>query len=260
MHGLTFGFGPLEAEFWRWMFLMTRIGAALVAAPIFGATNVPAEVRVIVTAAIAALVAGWTGVQPPPDLASLAGMVAVCGELLVGLAMGFVLQFSFAAPTIAAEIIGDGMGLGMAATIDPNTGAHSPALGQYFGVVLTVIFLSLGGHLQWIALLVRSYDVFPPGHTWLGPDRFMTILGFASTMFATAVAIALPITLMLLLVQVFAGVLSRTAPALNLFALALPAGIIVGLTALMMSAPLITDQLIALSHEAIAATGRILEH
>ena len=189
MHGLTFGFVPLEAEFWRWMFLMTRIGAALVAAPIFGATNVPAEVRVIVTAAIAALVAGWTGVQPPPDLASLAGMVAVCGELLVGLAMGFVLQFSFAAPTIAAEIIGDGMGLGMAATIDPNTGAHSPALGQYFGVVLTVIFLSLGGHLQWIALLVRSYDVFPPGHTWLGPERFMTILSFASTMFATAVAI-----------------------------------------------------------------------
>jgi len=238
---------------------MTRIGAAMLAAPIFGATNVPSEVRVMITAAIALLVAGWTGAQAPADLASLAGMIAVCGEILVGLAMGFVLQFSFAAPTIAAEIIGGGMGLGIAATIDPNTGAHSPALGQYFGVVLTVIFLSLGGHLQWLALLVRSYDVFPPGHTWLGPDHFMTILSFAGTMFATAVAIALPITLMLLLVQVFAGVLSRSAPALNLFALALPAGIIVGLTALMMSAPLMTDRMVQLTHDAVAVTGRILE-
>ena len=44
--GLNFGFGPVEAEFWRWMFVMTRIGAALVAAPFFGATNVPPQARV----------------------------------------------------------------------------------------------------------------------------------------------------------------------------------------------------------------------
>ena len=45
MLALHFGFGALEAEFWRWAFLMTRIGAAMVAAPFFGATNVPAQVR-----------------------------------------------------------------------------------------------------------------------------------------------------------------------------------------------------------------------
>ena len=47
MIGLDFGFGPLQDDFFRWMFLMTRIGAALVAAPFFGMLNIPVQVRVI---------------------------------------------------------------------------------------------------------------------------------------------------------------------------------------------------------------------
>ncbi len=68
MPTLSFGFGPLEAEFWRWAFLMTRIGAAMFAAPVFGATSVPAQVRVIVAGALAALVATWTHAAAPADL------------------------------------------------------------------------------------------------------------------------------------------------------------------------------------------------
>jgi flagellar biosynthetic protein FliR len=150
------------------------------------------------------------------------------------------------------------MGMAMATSVDPSSGTQSPALGQYFGVVLTVIFLALGGHLQWIHLVVDSYQAFPPGQTWLGPDKLSTIVGFAGTMFATAVAIALPVTLVLLVVQVVTGVLSRSAPSLNLFALGLPAGVLAGIAALIASAPLITDQMTDLSSVAIAQAGSVL--
>jgi flagellar biosynthetic protein FliR len=255
---LSFGFGPVEAEFWRWLFVMTRIGAAMLAAPFFGAGSVPMQARVVVTGAIAVMVCVWTPVAAPPALLSAKGIMMVLGEILVGLSLGFVLQMAFAAPTIAAEVIGGSMGMAMATAVDPASGTHSPALGQYFGVVLTVIFLALGGHLQWINLLVESYRAFPPGQTWLGPDRLAVIAGFASTMFATAVAIALPVTLVLLIVQVVTGVLSRSAPALNLFALGLPAGVLAGIAALIASAPLITDQMTDLSARAIAQTRSVL--
>jgi flagellar biosynthesis protein FliR len=62
-------------------------------------------------------------------------------------------------------------------------------------------------------------------------------------MFETAVRIALPVTLVLLLVQILTGVLSRSAPSLNLFALGLPAGVLAGITALILAAPLIYEQL-----------------
>ena len=258
MLALHFGFGGIEAEFWRWMFLMTRIGAALLAAPFFGATNVPPQARVIMAGAIGVLICNWTHVAAPDNLFSLQGLLAVAGEVLVGLSLGFVLQFAFAAPTIAAEIIGGGMGMSMAAAIDPHTGSHSPALGQYFGVMLTLIFLSLGGHLQWLALVLRSFDAFPPGQTWLGARHLGEIASFGSAMFATAVVIALPVTLVLLLVQVMAGLLSRSAPALNLFSLGLPAGITAGFAALVITAPLMTDRLTALSADAIDMAARVI--
>ena len=258
MIALNFGFGNLEAEFWRWLFMMTRIGAAMMAAPFFGAGSVPAQARVVVTGAVAVLVCAWTQVAAPQALFSAVGLLSVAGEVLVGLAMGFVLQLSFAAPTMAAEVIGGSMGMSLASTVDPHSGAHSPTLGQYYMVVLTLVFLALGGHLQWIALLVKSYSVFPPGGTWLGPDRLSMIAGFASTMFATAVAIALPITLVLLMVQVVTGVLSRSAPALNLFALGLPAGVLAGLVALIASTSLVTDRMTELSADAITQAGSIL--
>jgi flagellar biosynthetic protein FliR len=259
MTTLHFGFGPLEVEFWRWMFLMTRIGAAMLAAPFFGSASVAPQVRVMLAAAVAALVAGWTHAAAPAALFSAAGLLSVLGEVLVGLTLGFVLQFAFAAPVIAAELVGGGMGMGMASAVDPQNGAHSPALGQYYAVVLTLVFLALGGHLQWIALVVRSYEVFPPGQTWLGAQRMGQVAGFAGTMFAAAVAMALPITLVLLLVQLLTGVLSRSAPALNLFSLGLPAGIVAGFAALIASAPLLGDRMADLSAAAISATAQLLE-
>ncbi|MDE8651123.1 flagellar biosynthetic protein FliR [Novosphingobium album (ex Liu et al. 2023)] len=256
---LSFGFGALEAEFWRLLFVMTRVGAAMVAAPLFGMGGVPPQLRVIAAGAVAVLICAWTPVQAPPALLSLAGMVMVAGEVLVGLSLGFVLQMAFTAPVIAAELIGGSMGMSMATSVDPNSGAQSPALGHYFSVVVTLIFLALGGHLQWLALVVESYRVFPPGETWLGAERFAEIAGFAATMFATAVAIALPVSLVLLVVQVITGVLSRSAPALNLFALGLPAGVLAGIAALIVSAPILTDQVTELSATAIGATARLLE-
>ncbi|MBV1918130.1 MAG: flagellar biosynthetic protein FliR [Sphingomonadaceae bacterium] len=258
MNQLDFGFGVIEAEFWRLLFVMTRTGAAMVAAPFFGAGTVPAQVRVIAAGALAVLICAWTPVQAPDALFSVQGMLWVAGEVLIGLMLGFTLQIAFAAPVLAAEVIGGSMGMSMATAVDPNSGAQSPALGQYFTVVITLIFLSLGAHLQWMNLLVESYRVFPPGQTWLSPDKIAGIAAFATTMFTTAVAIALPVCLILLMVQIVTGVLSRSAPALNLFALGLPAGVLAGIAALIISAPVLTEQLIDLTATTLLKTEGLL--
>jgi flagellar biosynthetic protein FliR len=184
--------------------------------------------------------------------------MATLNEIMIGLSLGFVLQLSFAAPTIAAEVIGASMGMSIATAADPSSGAHSPALGQYFAVVLTVLFLGLGAHLNWIALIVESYRAFPPGSAWFAPGRFEIIMGFGSVMFATALSIALPVTLLLLLVQVMTGVISRSAPSLNLFSLGLPAGILAGLVALIAAMPLLTDRLEDLSAAAVTQAGAMI--
>lgn len=259
MIALDFGLGALEQDFWHIVFLMARIGAALVAAPLFGAASVPTTVRVCVAGALAIFAGLWLpAIASPPALLSVQGMLAVGGEVLVGLTLGFVLQIAFAAPQIAAELISGAMGMSMAVTADPTHGTQTTAFGQYFSIVLTLIFLALGAHLQWIALIMESYRAFPPGDTWLGPDRFQTVLGFVGLMFETGLRIALPVTLILLLVQIFTGVLSRSAPALNLFAIGLPAGVLAGIAALIISAPLIYDQFVDLTGTMLEQTETVL--
>lgn len=259
MIGLDFGFGHLEAEFWRFLFVMTRIGAALFAAPLFGSQAVPSQIRVIITAALAIFVCGWTQVMPPPAIMTLAGMVDVAGETLIGLALGFVLQLAFAAPMIGAEMIGGSMGMAIATAADPVNGAHSPVFGQYFNVLLTIIFLGAGAHLAWIGLLVESYRVFPPGSAWMTPERLHLITGFGGEMFVAGLTIALPVVVLLLVVQIVTGVIGRSAPALNLFAVGLPAGVLAGIAALVISAPLIGDRMADLAEAAIADSAAILK-
>ena len=256
---MDFGLGGIEAEFWRWVFVMTRIGAAMAAAPLFGASSVPPQVRVIAGGAVAIFLCVWfPAIQAPVDMLSVGGMVIVAGEVFIGLAMGFMLQMAFAAPLIAAEMISGTMGMSMATAVDPGSGAQSPALGQYFTVVMTLIFLALGAHLHWIRLLVESYGAFPPGAPWFGPERSGMILGFGSTMFVSAVVIALPVTFLLLMAQVVTGMLSRSAPSLNLFALGLPLGVLAGLAALIASLPVLHEQLADLSTTAVIATAELV--
>lgn len=250
MNNLSFGIGPLEADFWLVVFLMTRIGSAMIAAPIFGAMGVPSQVRLIAAGAVAVFVAAWTDVAAPPQLFSIEGLLAIAGEVVIGLTLGFVLQIVFAAPVLAAEVIAGAMGLSMAMTTDPQAGTQVTAFGQFFTIVLTLIFLALGGHLEWLELVVQSYNTFPPGQTWLGDERTMMIAGFASQMFQFAVLISLPITLVLLMVQVVTGILSRSAPSLNIFALGLPSGVLAGLGALIVASPLIYAEF-----ETITRTG-----
>ena len=94
MNTLNFGFGPLEAELWRLLFVMTRIGAALLAAPFFSAAAVPMQLRVAITAALAVLVTTWLPITVPPALLSLGGILILLNEVLIGASMlGLISDF-----------------------------------------------------------------------------------------------------------------------------------------------------------------------
>ena len=149
----------------------------------------------------------------------------------VGLALGFVLQLAFAVPLIAAEQISGTMGLAIATSIDPSSGAQSGALGTFFGLVMSLLFYAIGAHLLWYELLVESYRLLPAGQFAFGAWRAESVVLFMGYGLGAAAAMALPVVLVLLLVQVVTGLIARSAPSLNLFALGLPAGVLAGIAA-----------------------------
>ncbi|TIX52130.1 flagellar biosynthetic protein FliR [Alteraurantiacibacter aquimixticola] len=245
----------MQGQLWLLLFVMVRIGAALIAAPIFGTRAVPVQVRIVLAAGLGIFILNWMPVQMPGEMLALPTFVALLSEAVIGFTLGFVLQLAFSAPLIAGEQIAGGMGMAMATAVDPSSGAQSGAIGQMLGIMLTLIFLAIGGHLLWLRLVVESYLLFPPGAEWDVGVRGWLIASFASQALATAVAIALPITMVLLLVQLVTGVISRSAPSLNLFALGLPASVLAGLASLIVASPLLTEQFVGLAESAIDQAG-----
>ncbi len=242
MNILDTGLGSIEAQLWQIMFLSIRCGAALMAAPMVGGTAVPPPVRILLSIVLGFFIATWVPLPPAPDMMSFGAVLAVLHEVVVGLALGFVLQLAFAIPLIAAEQISGTMGLAIATSIDPSSGAQSGALGTFFGLILSLLFYAVGAHLLWYELLIESYRLLPAGEFGFGAWQAKNVVMFMGYGLATAAAIALPVVLVLLLVQVVTGLISRSAPSLNLFALGLPAGVAAGIAALIIALPVMTEQ------------------
>ncbi len=258
MNILDFGLAGLQAQLWQLLFLSIRTGAALLAAPMVGGMAVPVQLRILLSMVFGVFIATWLPLSPVPEMMSFAAILAILQEVLIGAAMGFVLQLAFAIPLIAAEQISGTMGLAIATSIDPSSGSQSGALGSYFSITMTLLFYAIGGHLLWFQLLVESHNLLPPGSFAFGADNARSIVMFMGYGLATAAAIALPVVLILLLVQIVTGVISRSAPALNLFALGLPSGVLAGIAALIIVMPIIIDQFARVIEVALAEIARLI--
>ena len=243
MNVLDFGLGSLEAQLWQIVFLSIRCGAALMAAPMVGGVAVPAPVRILLSIVLGFFIAAWVPLAPLPAMLSFAAIIAVLQEIALGLMLGFVLQLAFAIPLVAAEQISGTMGLAIATSIDPASGAQAGALGTFFGLVMSLLFYATGAHLLWFELLTESYRLLPAGQFAFGAWRAQSVVLFMGYGLATAAAIALPVVLVLLLVQIVTGLIARSAPSLNLYALGLPAGVIAGIAAMIIALPVMTAQM-----------------
>ena len=133
MNVLDFGFGALDEQLWQVLFLSVRCAAALIAAPEVGGLAVPPALRALLGVALGVFVASWVPLPPLPDMASFAAIIAVFQEVLIGAALGFVLQIAFAIPLIAAEQVSGTMGLAIATSIDGRVPTVASAVSNPVG-------------------------------------------------------------------------------------------------------------------------------
>ena len=208
-----------------WPFV--RVSAMLLTAPIFGTTAINIRTRVAIGAVLTLLIFQQIDV-PVIDPFSFPALTKMFHEVVVGGLMGLTLQIVSAAVILSGQMVSNGMGLGMANMIDPNLG-NVPTLSNFFLVIALLAFLSLGGHLVLISVLVDSYSAVPIGNGMLSLVSIEGFLGWTSQMFIGALTLVLPVLVALLMINVSLGVISRASPSLNIFAVGFPALIPVGL-------------------------------
>jgi len=236
------GFAGVENQLWLWLIAMIRPGAAFFAAPIFGAQAVPVQLRLIISLAVGMGAMNSVVFQlPEGGIASFAGVLLVMGEVLAGLAMGFALQIGYAAAFVAGEAIANAMGLGFASMVDPQSGQSTQVVGQFLSILATLLLLAMDGHLLLASYVVQSYQALPPGGVSLSNDAIFGLVRFGGALLGAGLTVALPVGFALILIQLVMGMLGRSAPALNLFAVGMPMALIAGLVLLAMTIPIMAQ-------------------
>jgi flagellar biosynthetic protein FliR len=221
------GLGGLELQFlidfMLVFFLHTlRLSAFFLSAPFFGAAAIPVQVRVIVSVAIAFGFYGLIEVPDPQNLPFLSLIEVALIEVVIGLSIGLAFTIAFSAVALTGEKIAASAGLGFAAQMDPNSGGQTPVISQFLNLFAIAAFLSLNGHLHMIGLIRMSYEVLPLGQPFKFSAFITGGLAAAGHMFTIASQLMLPVVSILLLANITVGVVTRSAPQLNLFSFGFP--------------------------------------
>ena len=211
-----------------------RIAALIGTAPLLSHRSVPRRVRVGLSVLITLVVAPTLPAMAAVSPFAAEGVVLVIQQLLVGAALGLAMQVAFAAIVLAGDMIGLQMGLSFAAFIDPVNSEQAPIVGSFLTMTLMLIFLAINGHLLMLAALVDSFNAVPLAVTgWHWVDAWK-LAATGSALFLYGLQIALPAIGAMLLTNLAFGVLTRTAPQLNLFAVGFPVTLVVGLLVLLL--------------------------
>jgi flagellar biosynthetic protein FliR len=228
-----------EEQILSFFLVLARVSPLFVVAPLFSSKSIPGRVRGIIAVALAIGLTPVIGANAdiPTDPIGFGGIIAK--EILVGAAFAYVLAALFAALDVAGSFLDTLIGFSFGGLVDPITGNQSAVLSRMYSLIGVLIFIAIGGDTWVIQGLARTYEV-------IGIDEAPAIgtlvagaSGAFAAIFLSAIQVAGPIVLALILTDAAFGVISRVVPQLNVFAVGFPAKVTVGLLLLGVTLPFV---------------------
>ena len=216
-----------------------RLGGMMVWAPVLGDRSIPVPHRAGLAALLGLLITPVVGGAPRGSAGDAVALVgAVAGEVIVGLAIGFVASLILAAVHVAGEMAGMQMGLGLASVFDPAAGEQTQVLTRLLEIAALLTFLAVNGHHLLIRAVAASFSRIGLGAA-LDPAAAGGLGALGGKVFRSGLEMAAPVVGLLMALNVALALLSRAVPQMNVFFVALPASVAVGLLGLVDSMPVL---------------------
>lgn len=159
------------------------------------------------------------------------------GEVMIGLGLGLISSLIIYLFQMSGHMLDIQIGLSMSALFDPLAGAQNTIIAHFMYMFALVIFLSLNGHHSLILALVKSYELQPLGAAAINAGAQEIVFRTYTGIFLLSLRVAAPIMLVLVIVDLTLGLISRTAPQMNIFMLSFPLKIFIGLAFLFVLVP-----------------------
>jgi flagellar biosynthetic protein FliR len=217
------------------LLLSLRLTPLFVMTPLLSAFSVPVTVRVLVVIGLAVGLASGLPDAQSGDIAAmpLGRLIAACAtELALGATLSLSILVAFGAVSFAGRLLDVQTGFGMGQVFDPVTQREVPILNSAFDKLGVIVFFLVDGHHALMRGVAYSLDRFPLGARWALDNAAPWVIKQVAGLFTLGIALAAPVMVCLLLVELALGVVARNLPQMNMFVLAVPMKVVVGLAAL----------------------------
>jgi flagellar biosynthetic protein FliR len=238
---------PMITALW-WPFC--RSMALLSTAPVVGEGLVPLPVRALLSVVLAFLMLPMTKGGHMPDPFSLAGVIAMVEQAVIGGVIGFALQLTMAAVAMLGFLASSQVGFSMAQMNDPVNGQQSDVISTLLSLAAILVFFAIDGHLVLAGVLAQSFLAWPVGGGY-SVQLLQTVTLNVGWVFSAAILLALPIIFSTLVVQFGFGFLNRVAPSLNLFSLGFSLVTIFGLMMLVQVVRFVPEHYVQMTNQVL---------
>jgi flagellar biosynthetic protein FliR len=230
----------------RFALLLVRPGMIIMVAPALGGTYAPTTIKLGLTVLLAVALAPSVTVPMASNDISLTLLVA--REMVIGLSIAIAARALIAAAELAGHLSGFQIGFSYAATIDPVSGVRNTVVTSLYGLLALLAFFAINGHHEILRALAISYAKLPIGAGHLDGSILTAVRQIFALVFTVGARLAAPIIVVLLIVELAIGLISRSAPALSFMVVGYPIRLIVGLAVLALlisTVPAVTASLVA---------------
>ncbi|MBW8813182.1 MAG: flagellar type III secretion system protein FliR [Caulobacterales bacterium] len=215
--------------------VFARLGAIVMLLPGLGEAFIPPRIRLAFALSLSLMMFPLIHGAPPvpSDAGSLAG--AVLKEMLIGLMIGGVIRLFMNSLAAAGEVVSLATTLSFAQTANPMLGQPTATLGTFLGILGMVLIFTTDLHHLFIAAVAQSYDLFPFSRSVPVADAGQLAIQTVGRSFALGIQLSAPVLAFSLIFNVATGLVARVMPQFQVFFVASPAAILLGLSVFALS-------------------------
>jgi flagellar biosynthetic protein FliR len=229
------------------LLIFFRVAAILMSMPIMNGNSIPILFKFGLALSASIVLFPLLDLTVFPELTNLSSFaVGAVGEILLGVIIGMAVNLIFVGLQIAGQLSGYQMGMALAEVIDPADGEQIPLLAQFFQIFAFLIFLTVNAHHWFLRALADSFHLVPPLGFKLSGSLIEQLMRVAGNMFVIAIKVGAPVIVALLLTSIALGLIARTVPQMNVFFVAMPLKIMIGLMFVGFSLPYLSSFLNAI--------------
>ena len=229
------------------LLIFFRVAAILMSMPIMNGNSIPILFKFALALSASIVLFPLLDLTVFPELTNLSSFaVGAVGEILLGVIIGMAVNLIFVGLQIAGQLSGYQMGMALAEVIDPADGEQIPLLAQFFQIFAFLTFLTVNAHHWFLRALADSFHLVPPLGFKLSGSLIEQLMRVAGNMFVIAIKVGAPVIVALLLTSIALGLIARTVPQMNVFFVAMPLKIMIGLMFVGFSLPYLSSFLNAI--------------